>query len=318
MNLLASLRYLVALQEHRHFGRAAQACHITQPALSNALRALEGEFGAVIVKRGRTFAGFTPEGERVLQSARLMLHERELLQQDLASVAGRPQGRLVIGVVPAAVPVAARFAAQLQALHPGITPTVRSMSSPEIEAGLDDLILDMGLGYTDRMGTGGAKLDQVPQYDERYWLVRRAPKPTTAPAAAGLSLGGTITWADAAKEPLCLLTPEMHNRTIVDGAFAAAGVAVTPAMETNSILTLALAVLEGQVCSVVPGAVLGAVMAWRELEALALVAPELQTPVGFMLVRAARHSHTVEAALALARDAAWLKHAARHSGVLRG
>lgn len=318
MNLLASLRYLVALQEHRHFGRAAQACHITQPALSNALRALEGEFGAVIVKRGRTFAGFTPEGERVLQSARLMLHERELLQQDLASVAGRPQGRLVIGVVPAAVPVAARFAAQLQALHPGIVPTVRSMSSPEIEAGLEELTLDMGLGYTDRMGTGGAKLDQVPQYDERYWLVRRAPKPTAAAAAAGLSLGGTISWADAAKEPLCLLTPEMHNRTIVDGAFAAAGVAVTPAMETNSILTLALAVLEGQVCSVVPGAVLGAVMAWRELQALALVAPELQTPVGFMLVRAARHSHTVEAALALARDAAWLRHAARHSGVLRG
>jgi DNA-binding transcriptional LysR family regulator len=318
MNLLASLRYLVALQEHRHFGRAAQACHITQPALSNALRALEGEFGAVIVKRGRTFAGFTPEGERVLQSARLMLHERELLQQDLASVAGRPQGRLVIGVVPAAVPVAARFAAQLQALHPGITPTVRSMSSPEIEAGLDDLILDLGLGYTDRMGTGGARLDQLPQYDERYWLVRRAPQPVTAPAPAGLSLGGTITWADAAKEPLCLLTPEMHNRTIVDGAFAAAGVTVTPAMETNSILTLALAVLEGQVCSVVPGAVLGAVMAWRELQALALVAPELQTPVGFMLVRAARHSHTVEAALALARDAAWLRHAERHSGVLRG
>lgn len=318
MNLLASLRYLVALQEHRHFGRAAQACHITQPALSNALRALEGEFGAVIVKRGRTFAGFTPEGERVLQSARLMLHERELLQQDLASVAGRPQGRLVIGVVPAAVPVAARFAAQLQALHPGIAPTVRSMSSPEIEAGLDDLILDLGLGYTDRMGTAGAKLDLVPQYEERYWLVRRAPKSTNAAAAAALSLGGTISWADAAKEPLCLLTPEMHNRTIVDGAFAAAGVAVTPAMETNSILTLALAVLEGQVCSVVPGAVLGAVMAWRELQALALVAPELQTPVGFMLVRAARHSHTVEAALALARDAAWLRHAARHSGVLRG
>lgn len=117
------------------------------------------KFGAVIVKRGRTFAGFTPEGERVLQSGRcLMLHERELLQQDLASVAGRPQGRLVIGVVPAAVPVAARFAAQLQALHPGIAPAVRSMSSPEMERGpLDDLTLDMGLGYTDRMGTGGCQ-----------------------------------------------------------------------------------------------------------------------------------------------------------------
>ena len=69
MNLLASLRYLAALDEHKHFGRAALACHITQPALSNALRALEEEFGTAIVKRGRSFGGFTTEGERVLASA---------------------------------------------------------------------------------------------------------------------------------------------------------------------------------------------------------------------------------------------------------
>ena len=58
MNLLASLRYLAALDEHKHFGRAAAACHITQPALSNALRALEKEFGTAIVKRGRSFGGW--------------------------------------------------------------------------------------------------------------------------------------------------------------------------------------------------------------------------------------------------------------------
>ena len=46
MNLLESLRYLAALEQHRHFGRAAQACHITQPALSNAIRALEEALGA--------------------------------------------------------------------------------------------------------------------------------------------------------------------------------------------------------------------------------------------------------------------------------
>ena len=74
MNLLPSLRYLVALQEHKHFGRAAQACHITQPALSNAIRALEREFDVVIVKRDRNFVGLTPQGERVLASAKLMLH----------------------------------------------------------------------------------------------------------------------------------------------------------------------------------------------------------------------------------------------------
>ena len=105
MNLLASLRYLAALNEHKHFGRAAKACHITQPALSNALRALEEEFGIAIVRRGRSFAGFTAEGERVLATAQRMLHERELLQQDLNSVAGKPEGTLRIGAVPTAMPI---------------------------------------------------------------------------------------------------------------------------------------------------------------------------------------------------------------------
>ena len=146
MNLLGSLKYLVALDQHKHFGRAAQACHITQPALSNALRAMEQEFGVAIVTRGRSFVGFTLEGRRVLASARRMLHERELLQQDLQSSAENPQGALTIGVVPTAVPIAARFSATLQARYPGVSPVVLSLSSPDIEAGLENLSLDRG-GY---------------------------------------------------------------------------------------------------------------------------------------------------------------------------
>ena len=136
MNLLASFRYLVALHEHQHFGRAAAACHITQPALSNALRALEREFGTSIVQRWRSYAGLTPEGEQVLVAARRMLHEHAVLQQALASRAGEPVGTLRLGVVPSAVPVAARFAARLQMRHRGIRPVVLSMNSDGIEAGL--------------------------------------------------------------------------------------------------------------------------------------------------------------------------------------
>ena len=79
MNFLASIHYLAAPDEHKHFGRAALACHITQPALSNALRALESEFGAVIVKRGRNFEGFTAEGRRVLASAQHAARTRNAL-----------------------------------------------------------------------------------------------------------------------------------------------------------------------------------------------------------------------------------------------
>ena len=312
MNLLASLRYLAALDEHKHFGRAALACHITQPALSNALRALDEEFGTAIVKRGRSFGGFTAEGERVLASAQRMLHERELLQQDLNSVAGKPQGSLTIGAVPTAVPVAARFSAMLHARHPGISPIVRSLSSSELELGLENFSLDMGLGYTDRLARYSPRLRHVAQYTEHYFLVRKAGQAHSE----NMQIGPKITWDEAARLPLCLLTREMYNRTIVDAAFAEAGKSVKPVIETNSILTLALSVVVGDVCSVLPGALIGAVRGYRELEALPLVSPEVRTAIGFMVQGGDRTSRTLDAALTMAQDAAWLRHAAAHSGLL--
>ncbi len=312
MNLLVSMRYLVALDEHKHFARAAQSCFVTQPALSNALRALEEEFGSSIVKRGRTFVGFTPEGERLLDSARRMLREEELLKQDLSSVSGQPQGRLSVGVVPSAEPVAARFAAMLQARHPGIKPVVRSMSSQEIEEGLEQLTLDMGLGFIERVRPGVGKLQTVPQYTEHYFLVRKAAQP----GELGMHFGPPMAWQEAATLPLCLMTSEMYNRHIVDGAFAEVGVKVQPVLETNSLLTLALSAVGGSVCAVMPGALVGAVRAYRELEARPLSGPEVRTSIGFMFQTAERHSRPLEAALTLAQDAAWLRHAAAHSGLL--
>ncbi|MCZ8293425.1 MAG: LysR family transcriptional regulator [Hylemonella sp.] len=315
MNLLVSMRYLVALDEHKHFARAAQACFVTQPALSNALRALEEEFGSSIVKRGRTFVGFTPEGERLLESARRMLREEQLLKQDLSSVGGQPQGRLGIGVVPSAEPVAARFAAMLQARHPGIRPVVRSMSSQEIEEGLEELTLDMGLGFIERVRPGTGALQTLLQYTEHYFLVRKAALPPQ-PDAQGMHFGAPLTWQEAAELPLCLMTSEMYNRHIVDGAFAKAGVRVQPVLETNSLLTLALSAVGGAVSCVMPGALVGAVRAYRELEARPLSSPEVRTSIGFMFQTAERHSRPLEAALTLAQDAAWLRHAAAHSGLL--
>lgn len=314
MNLLASMRYLAALHEHRHFGRAAMACHITQPALSNALRALEAEFGVVIVKRGRTYAGLTHEGEAVLAAAHRMLHENEVLQQLLKSEEAHPRGALRMAAVPTAIPILTRFAARLQSRHPGIVPTVLSMSSLELETGLESLSLDIALGYIERMHTRAVKLTAWPQSIEHYYLVRRAPRA----GAAALKIGKPIGWADAGRLPLCLLTPEMHNRAIVDQAFRTAGVAVSPAIETNSVLTLSLSVISGDVCAVLPGAMLDAARGHGRLEARPLVAPEVLTPIGFMTQAAVRPSRALEAALGLLQDGDWRSEVAAHSGALRG
>jgi DNA-binding transcriptional LysR family regulator len=315
MNLLSSMRYLVALNAHRHFGRAAQACHITQPALSNALRALEREFNVVIVKRDRHFVGLTPEGERVLASAQAMLHETALLQQDLHSDNHLPRGALRMGAVPTALPMAARFAAQLQARCPAIVPTVLSLSSSELEQGLDDLSIDLALGYTARIEQRGkARWRTWPQYTERYFLLRRAAQSHPG----GLQIGPAMPWAEAAALPLCLLTPDMHHRTVVDAAFGAAGVAMRPAMETNSILTLALTVVAGTVCSVLSGALLEVVRHDPALEALPLVGPDVHMPIGFMSHAVARPSRALQAALDLAQDADWLRQVAAFSGLQAG
>ena len=306
MNLLEAMRYLAALEQHRHFGRAAQACHITQPALSNAVRALEEEFGVTIVRRGRQYEGLTLEGERVLAAAQRMLHEREALRQELRSSAEQPQGSLAIGAVPTATPVAARFAAWLQARHPLLKPAVRSLSSTEIETGIDALSLDVAFGYADRASE--RRVELLPQYTEHYFLLRRAAVPGSP------RIGEPITWHDAAQRPLCMLTPEMHNRAIVDASFTAAGAHVAPAIETDSVLTLVLSVVAGDVCSVMPGALVALALQYPELQALPLTEPQVLTPIALLIPAHARRSLAQQAALALAQDAQWLAHAAAHSG----
>ena len=312
MNLLDGMRYLVALEQHRHFGRAAAACGITQPALSNALRALEKELGVAIVRRGRAYEGLTPEGQRVFDSAQRMLREHELLREDLHSDAGRPQGSLSIGAVPTAVPIAARFAAKLRARYPGVLPIVRSLSSAEIEAGIENLALDLALGYTDRIAPRNTRLRAYPQYVEQYFLLRR----TQGEASAALRFGPTMKWSEAAALPHCMLTTQMHNRSIVDAAFRKAGTEVQPAIETNSIMTLVLSVLDGDVCAVLPGALVAVARGYGGLEALPLREPEVHTPIGFMVATAAPPTRALEAALTLAQDGAWLRHAAAHSGLM--
>jgi DNA-binding transcriptional LysR family regulator len=302
VNLLDAMRYLVALEQHKHFGRAASACHITQPALSNALRSLEAELKVSIVRRGRQYEGLTPEGERVLASANRLLREQELLQQDLHSGIDTPRGTLLIGAVPTTLPVAARFAALLQARHAGIRPVLRSLSSPEIETGLENLSLDIGLGYTER----GAKFTALPQYLERYFLLRRA----AVGAGEPLKIGAPLPWREAAAMRLCLMTPEMHNRTLIDAAFRQAGCAPQSAIETNSIVSMVLAVVHGEVATVLPGALMTLARGHAGLEALPLCEPDASTQIGFMVAQGGRPSRSLEAALALARDAAWLRESA--------
>jgi LysR family hydrogen peroxide-inducible transcriptional activator len=104
MPTLRQLRYLAALAEHRHFGRAATACHVTQPALSMQIRELEAELDLNLVDRSRNGADLTPEGEAMAERARSLTAGVKDLEDFARESRGVRARRLVLGIIPSVAP----------------------------------------------------------------------------------------------------------------------------------------------------------------------------------------------------------------------
>ena len=97
---LKQLQYLVALHEHGHFGRAADASFVSQSTLSAGIRELESLLGVTLVERGRRVVRFTALGNQVVDKAHRILREAEELA-DLVQAAGKPlAGQLRMSVIP--------------------------------------------------------------------------------------------------------------------------------------------------------------------------------------------------------------------------
>src|SRR5438445_981600 len=98
------LQYLVALRQHGHFGKAAEACYVTQSTLSAGLRELETLLGVTLVERTRRVVRFTALGEKVADKAVRVLRETEELAE-MARAEGKPlHGELRMGVIPTIAP----------------------------------------------------------------------------------------------------------------------------------------------------------------------------------------------------------------------
>jgi LysR family transcriptional regulator, hydrogen peroxide-inducible genes activator len=101
---LKQLQYLVALRTHGHFGRAADACFVTQSTLSAGIKELESLIGVTLVERTKRVVRFTPLGTRVAEKAQRILREAEELTE-LVRAAGKPlSGELRMGVIPTIAP----------------------------------------------------------------------------------------------------------------------------------------------------------------------------------------------------------------------
>jgi DNA-binding transcriptional LysR family regulator len=274
---IRQLQYLSALAREKHFTRAAKACNVTQPTLSGRIRQLEQELGVPIVERGQRFHGLTPEGERVLKWAHAILDNWGSLQQEIAKLRntkGTLIGRLSLGVIPAGLPMAALLTKAIQDRHPGIELTVLSQSSIEILRNLEDFSIDVGLTYLDNEPIEGMRAEAI--YMERYSLLVRADNE--------LANKTSVTWADAARQPLCLLPQSMQNRRIIDRAFRAANTKPTPRLETNSVINMCSNVHLMGLASIVPEYFLDVLGPMSDIRAVPLVEPLVEHSVGLVAV----------------------------------
>ncbi|WP_198147568.1 LysR family transcriptional regulator [Sphingobium chungbukense] len=248
---MRQLTYLVALDKHRHFGRAAENCHVSQPALSNGISELERELGLVIVKRNRTFQGITPEGERVIAWARKVLASLEGLRQEAELVRNIPGGHLAIGAIPSAIHPVTLLSAECRDIINSLTLDIQSLSTQDILRKLREQDIHLGLTY-DRAVVDEA-FDVMPLFTERYVLV--ADEQATLPRE--------LSWTDVAGYPLCLLSQDMQNRRILDEMFRQAGATPNAVIETNAIPILLAEAQSGRAFSIMPLSALPALYAVR-------------------------------------------------------
>jgi DNA-binding transcriptional LysR family regulator len=266
---IRQLEYLVTLAREKHFAKAADVCHVSQPALSSAIRGLEKELGVMIVQRGRRFMGLTLEGERVLAWAQQTLASLSHMREDASTAKSAMTGTLRIGAIPTTMAVVAFLTQPCFSAYPNIRYTLSSLTADTIVNQLDHFELDLGFTYLDDKVIEG--FEKLHLYDERYVLL----------ADRKVALDSSLTWEQAARLPLCLLTGKMRNRQVIEAAFRRAGVQPTVILETDSLFSLYAHVSESGLFSIVPHSLLNFFDLKNRVQARPVV-PQLTRAIGLI------------------------------------
>jgi len=250
---IRKLNYLVALAQERHFGRAAERCHISQPALSVAIQNLEQELNITIVQRNNhRFQGFTAEGMRVLLWAQRLMDDYEHLRQEIK--VDNPEelsGILKIGAIPAVLPLVPKLVENSLRDFPNVHYEIYTLPALEILRRLGNYELDIGISYME--DTRLKNFSSLWIFRERYLLLysnkqansELLPEKTTE-----------ISWAQAARLPLCLFSNSLQCRQGMNKVFAEVGAEITPLVETDSLAILYGQVLHGGLFGIFPHSIL--------------------------------------------------------------
>jgi DNA-binding transcriptional LysR family regulator len=271
--MIDKLEYLIALAREQHFGHAAETCGVTQPTFSAGIKQLEDTLGVLLVQRGSRFHSFTPEGERVLEWARRIVGDARTMREEVRALKTGLAGHLRIAAVPTALAMVATLTTPYRARHPNVSFTVLSRTSIEVLGLLENLEIDAGVTYLDNEPLG--RVRAVPLYHEHYRLLAAADSP--------LGDRDQVTWAEVGRIPLCLLTPDMQNRRIIDRYLRLAGVEPAPTLASNSMIVLFSHVRTGRWAGVMPAKLAETLGLTDTIRAIPIVESEPSPTVGLVV-----------------------------------
>ena len=157
---LQQLEYILAVERYRHFGRAAEACNVTQPTLSAMIGKLEEELNAKLFDRNRQPICPTPVGEQVLRQAKEVLAQADSIKDIVEEEKHSLNGTFRVGILPTIAPyLLPRFFPQLMKKYPTLDIRVREMKTYQIKEALIQGDIDAGIL---------AQIEDLEEYDQTH------------------------------------------------------------------------------------------------------------------------------------------------------
>jgi DNA-binding transcriptional LysR family regulator len=236
---LRQLEYFAAVARHRHFGRAAEAIYVTQPALSQQVARLEAELGIALLRRTSRGVELTPAGADLLARSETILAEVAQARAAMDEHAGVVRGTVRIAATPADALTLPEAIAAFHRDHPGVRIALRQASAPEalelVRSGAVDLAVLSPAG-------DAGSLTVTPLTDEPLRLITA---PDDAPA-------GTVPLASLTGSAFVLAEPGSALRETVMAACQQEGFSPVPLLEVGDPATVRHLVGAGLGVALVP------------------------------------------------------------------
>ncbi|PFH19402.1 LysR family transcriptional regulator [Burkholderia sp. JKS000303] len=244
--LLRNISYLLAIDEHRNFTRAAEALSVSQSALSQKVRQLEDELGAQLFDRSGRMVQLTDFGSVYLEYARRAHNDLLTAQRALHDVHDLSRGQLRIGFTPTFTEyLVAPVIEQFHERYPGIVIEITEMSLDAVETALGDDQVDLAFGFVD---VRSDEIEAEALFPEQLMLVVGRTHPLTAQREP-------VTPTQLAGTPLALLTTSFVSRFYVDSYFQSYDMQPDVALQANSISAVLKIVSRGKIATILPGTI---------------------------------------------------------------